>query len=329
MAQPTRNSVAVQIPSHASDRPSWVKVGVIAVVGFAVGVAWPRLAGIRPGPSAPAEAAVAVAPGMRANDPAPPSVAAPAVTVPSAPAAPSPAAAPATANATASAPAVASNVPAVLVTRGNVVSCKTQDGEMLKGAACGNVAMFDALAQPRLKRLAHCPTAAGASGKLAVVFSLDFARNRLNFSFGKSSTMENKDSLDQCLRASLDKVSINAVDHDNPLYAVFYMVTFTPRDSASTPIPVTNVAASGVTATPSAVATPLPNAPSAASDSAAQVAWEVAIVRDSPRTGNVIARLQRGTKVHVGAGSTEGWYKVQYGASFGSEGWVYRGAIGK
>src|SRR5262249_53270210 len=130
-------------------------------------------------------------------------------------------AAPATATASGGAPAAPSNAPAVLVTRGNVVSCKTQDGESLKGSACGAVPMFDALAQPRLKRLAHCPAAAGASGKLAVVFALDFQRNKLNFSFGKSSTMENKDSLDQCLRASLDKISINAVDHDNALYAVF------------------------------------------------------------------------------------------------------------
>jgi uncharacterized protein YgiM (DUF1202 family) len=41
-----------------------------------------------------------------------------------------------------------------------------------------------------------------------------------------------------------------------------------------------------------------------------------------------VARLQRGTKVKVGAGQ-DGWYRVQYGSDFTSEGWVYRGAIGK
>src|SRR5436305_15304456 len=69
MQSRNRSSLAVQIPSQANDKPSWVKVGVIAVVGFAVGVAWPRLAGIRPGPSAPGEAtAAASASPARASD---------------------------------------------------------------------------------------------------------------------------------------------------------------------------------------------------------------------------------------------------------------------
>src|SRR5947209_19974369 len=44
---------AFQVPSPADDRPSWIKVGVIAAVGFAIGVAWPRVAGLRLGPNAP------------------------------------------------------------------------------------------------------------------------------------------------------------------------------------------------------------------------------------------------------------------------------------
>ena len=77
---------------------------------------------------------------------------------------------------------------------------------------------------------------------------------------------------------SLENVSLNAVPHDNPGYAVFYSVTFTPRDSAA------------VVAT--AAATAEPDAPA----QTAQVTWEVAIVRDAPRTGTVMARLQRGTE---------------------------------
>jgi SH3-like domain-containing protein len=75
-----------------------------------------------------------------------------------------------------------------------------------------------------------------------------------------------------------------------------------------------------------------PSAPSASSastkptdDSNVEVAWEVAIVRDSPRTGAVVARLPRGTKVRLGA-NQEGWFKIAYGSG---EGWVYRGAIGR
>jgi hypothetical protein len=294
--------LTVQIPPESSDRPSWIKVGVIAVVGFAVGVAWPRLAGIRPGPSAPAEAtassAAARAPDAPASS-APPEIANTASAAPSAAASDVVAAVP-----------LNNAPPAILVTHGVVMSCKTTDGEAMKGqASCGALPAFDGLATPRLKKLAHCPGAQGLSGKLAAIFSLDFTRNKINFGFGKS-TVGNRDSLDQCLRMSLENVSLNAVPHDNATYAVFYSVTFTPRDSSAV---VTTAAA-----------TPEPDAPAPT----AQVAWEVAIVRDTPRTGTVVARLQRGTKVKVGAGQ-DGWYRVQYGADFTSDGWVYRGAIGR
>jgi hypothetical protein len=61
---------------------------------------------------------------------------------------------------------------------------------------------------------------------------------------------------------------------------------------------------------------------------AAQVEWEVALVRDNPKTGKVIARLPRGSQVRVGP-VKDGWYPVTYGSGYSSEGWVYRGAIGR
>jgi hypothetical protein len=327
--------VAVHIPAQGSDRPAWVKVGVIAAAGFAIGVAWPRLAGIRPGPSAPGEASAvassaprsaepSAAPGSPAGAPASPGASAAQSAVAVAPVAPI---APG-----AGAPGGGASVgggrnyapPAVLVTRGAVLTCKTAEGAVLKGnTACGTVPGFDLLAQPRLKRLAQCPAAADASGKLSVVFNVDFVRNRVNFELGKTSTLENRDSVSQCLRSSLEKMSVNAVEHDHPLYGIFYSVTFTPRDRPEAgPI----VASSGAGAGASSAAAVRPMA--AAEDATSQVAWEVAIVRDQPRTGAVVARLQRGTKVRVGSGQ-EGWYRVQFGPGFASEGWLYRGAIGK
>src|SRR5580658_2919615 len=47
----------VEAPPPAADTPSWTRVGVIAAIGFVVGVAWPRLAGVRLGPSLPDGAA--------------------------------------------------------------------------------------------------------------------------------------------------------------------------------------------------------------------------------------------------------------------------------
>ncbi len=60
----------------------------------------------------------------------------------------------------------------------------------------------------------------------------------------------------------------------------------------------------------------------------AQVEWEVALVRDSPKTGKILARLPRGSQVRVGP-VKDGWYPVTYGSSYSSDGWVYRGAIGR
>ncbi len=60
----------------------------------------------------------------------------------------------------------------------------------------------------------------------------------------------------------------------------------------------------------------------------AQVVWEVALVRDAPKTGKVVARLQRGVTIRIGP-VKDGWYPVRYGSGFASEGWVFRGAIGR
>ena len=45
-------------------------------------------------------------------------------------------------------------------------------------------------------------------------------------------------------------------------------------------------------------------------------------------TGKVVARLQHGAELQLGA-VKDGWYPVKFGDGFGSEGWVYRGAIGR
>src|SRR6185295_20164639 len=93
----SRDAVAVEVPATERDKPGWVKVGVIAAVGFVIGIAWPRIVGVRLGPSAPGEAASSASahPTPRASDAPPASVAikptasvAPTPAVSSAPAAP-------------------------------------------------------------------------------------------------------------------------------------------------------------------------------------------------------------------------------------------------
>ncbi len=342
------SSLTVDVPRKELDRPSWVRVGVIAAVGFVIGVAWPKLAGVRLGPSAPGESASAVAAAgsssasVRASDVLPGTTAAASIAAPS--------------NATSTAPFASAPVAPPLtastlaVKGGQITSCKTEEGESLKGKACGALG-FDAIALPRLKRLATCPAAADADGKLSVMVHLDFAKSRVTSGVGKSSSVGAPDAFASCLKPALEGVALTNVAHEHPRYTVNYALHFA-RDSkgtAATPVaampsavkpgstpqaaatPATAQATStgtsgisGTTATPAAPATTPAGKPSGDGN---EIVWEVAIVRDAPKSGAVIARLPRGTKIQVGA-PQDGWYKVKFDAA-PNEGWVYRGSIGK
>jgi hypothetical protein len=225
--------------------------------------------------------------------------------------------------------APAPEAPAVTVNRGVVLTCKTEDGEVKKGAlGCGAVPGFDGIAQPRLRKLAQCPAALGATGKLSIVFNIDFPQNKVTVEIGKSSTVANMDAFASCVRPAFQGVSLGALDHQNPHYALFYSLVFSPKNVAAA---VASAGAATPTPLPVTPASPASPSPAAADsdESTAQVIWEVAIVRDTPRTGQVLARLQRGTKIHLGSSGQDGWYRVKYGTDFASEGWVYRGAIGR
>jgi hypothetical protein len=213
-------------------------------------------------------------------------------------------------------------MPALNVNHGMMISCRNDDGETLRGVSgCGGVAGFDAIVQPRLRKLGACPAASGTtSGKLSVVFNLDFKSKRVAADIGKSSTVSDPDGFGACVKGAFSGVSLGALDHQNPRYTIGYSVTFSPGDHGASP---PSGPADGV---PAAATAAMPASKPAADESSAEVAWEVGIVRDSPRTGAVVARLPRGSKVHVGQ-SEDGWYKVEYAT--GSSGWLYRGAIGR
>ncbi len=289
---------SVQIPAPQADRPSWLRVGLVALVGFAVGVAWPKLAGVRIGPTAPAEAVSAVA--ARAAEIA----SAAAITSASA-AQPPPAV-------TASAAA-----PIITVTVGHaaILSCKTEDGDALKGKDCGWLTGLDPLVQTRLKRLAQFPAAADNLGKFNVVLGLDFKNNRISVESGRSSTVKDVESLKAFVAGEVKSMSLKPVDHTNERYSVLYVVNLSNSEAAPA-----NASASG---TPTANATP-----SDVPEGMAVAQWEPTIVRDAPHTGAIVARLTRGSKVKLGA-LDAGWYKIQFGPAFTTEGFVYRGAIGK
>src|SRR5579859_8073241 len=84
--------MTVQVPGPTQDRPSWTKVGVIAALGFIAGVVWPRLAGVRLGPSVPEAPSASVVTASSASNPSDaPAGTTPAVVVSTAPPAARPA----------------------------------------------------------------------------------------------------------------------------------------------------------------------------------------------------------------------------------------------
>lgn len=303
--------LAVDIPSPERDKPAWVKVGVIAAVGFVIGIAWPRIAGVRLGPSAPGESsanASAAAPASRAPDPPPASVAGKIVpTAPVATAPPPPKAAP--------------PPPQVTVARGIVIACKTTDGDAKKGKECGPINGLEGLVQPRLKKIASCAGLEGVTGKFNFVANADFARGSLSYEVPKGGTITNTDAINACLKTSFHGVTPAGIPHEHARYSVSYAVTLAPG------IETAPAAAAANTPPPETPKSEEPK-PEAAAAGEAAVAWDVALVRDVPKNGQVVARLQRGTKVKIGT-MKDGWYSVKFGDDFKSDGWVYRAAIGR
>jgi hypothetical protein len=289
----------VNVPAYSEDHPSWTRAGVIAVIGFLIGVGWPKLAGVRLGPSLPENASATTA--------APPTSASE-----NAQGAPPPAAS--SVPAMAATPVASTTTPpqlSVTVSKGTVYSCRTADGDTLKGGDCGPIPGLDNLVMPRLRKLAECGDAAQMSGKVRFVVRVDFPHNTLAVELGKNPGMTVPDGLLACAKEDFSGATPPGATHDNPRYSLAYGVTF----GGANP---------GASATPSASAA----AVHLASPESTQVVWEVALVRDAPKTGKVVARLQRGTPLQIGQGR-DGWFPVKFGDGFTGEGWVYRGAIGR
>jgi hypothetical protein len=207
--------------------------------------------------------------------------------------------------------------PTLTVGHGVVFSCRTSEGDTLKGGECGSLPGLDGLIMPRLRKLTECPEAATASGKAHFVVHVDFPRGGLSIDLGKGHAVASPEALLACAKGDLTGATLNSVVHENPRYSIAYTVTFTGgpgagAGSASAPSSGRGAAGGG----------------GEGAEGTAQVVWEVAIVRDAPKTGKVVARLQRGAELHLGA-PKDGWYPVKFGDGFSSDGWLYRGAIGR
>lgn len=331
--------MAVDVPAPDRDTPGWVKVGVIAAVGFVIGVAWPRVVGVKLGPSAPGEAAAAASASASAAAAAnakaqgrPPEAPPASVNAKAAPQSAPSTSAPSSGSTAASAASVAraAGPPQINVQRGSVLACKTSDGESKKGKECGSLSGLDSVVPPHLRKLATCSAAEGQTGKLSFVATAAFPSGGLSWDVGRSSTVGNLEGITSCLKTHFSGVTATGVAHEHNRYTVAYTVTFAPGAAEGTPLKSDKSDNKADAADKNAKddKSDKPDAPPIAAGGEASVGWEVALVRDVPKTGAVVARLPRGTKVKIGA-TKDGWYAVKFGDGFASEGFVYRGAIGR
>jgi len=287
-----RGGLTVKIPKPGEDQPRLVRVLVITAIGFAIGVIWPRLAGFKLVPSVPAEAEAA----SSAEEPkgaAPASATAP----PAAKAAP----------VVEPPPAPAEPTDRLKLSEAKVTSCRDAKGGKKEGCDAPEI---DVAARPKIMALATCPASQNLQGKLSLGLELDFDAGKVTDVLkGKSTNLPDAsaDALIACAKKEFATLSLADVKHAHAKYTVFYLVELlAPGDKPAAD------ADAGKEVT--------------AASGRATVAWEVAIVRDQPKDGEIVARLMRGTNVVV-TGRDGDWYRIKYDAK-GTEGWVFRTAIG-
>lgn len=309
------NRPVIKVPRPSEDHPRFGRVGLIAVVGFAIGVAWPSVARVNlvaPPPNDDAKPAspVAALTDRPASSASPASPAQPPSVLPTP-------------------PSSADRKGGAKVGEGQILSCVDADGK--KYRRCDKPELAGVVGRA-LESLVACPGATTMSGRVSVGFDLDFDTGKTShFVAGRSTTLRTADaqSLVDCAEQTLAKVSLADIKHGFSQYRIFYLVeldasgALTDREPPRTEDPTAAVSSAAVPAPSSA---PSPAGQIVGTSGKAVVVWETAIVRESPKTGSIVARILGGTRLIVTARQGD-WYRIKYDAK-GSEGWVYREAIG-
>jgi hypothetical protein len=308
--------LTIEIPEPGADRPVWSRVGLVAVAGFVLGVAWPRVAGVKLGPAVPADLRAqveATAAPVAAPAPHAPSTSASAAAGTAGP----PDAASANADGEAPPP---SNQQMVVVGPGRILKCWDKKDKKLD--ECEKL-LFDPVANKRLHELAKCPSALGLAGKMNLGFEIDFSKKEVTVKRIKKGTSLPSSTLSgivQCAAREFANVSLEEVPHKHRHYSLEYGLTFYPPGKHPEGAPATPAGAEPSDPEPAAGST----TSEADASGSAVVAWDTALLRKEPKDGEVVARLVRGTKVKI-VGKQSDWYKVESGTN---SGWVYRGTIG-
>ncbi|APR79733.1 Hypothetical protein A7982_05080 [Minicystis rosea] len=306
----SERALKVEIPTAASDQPIWSRVGIVGVLGFVIGIAWPKVAGVKIGPAVPADLAAKV----EASG-SPSASAAPRATTAAAPSASAAAAPSASANAgDPEAPSAAGNSELVVVGPGKIVKCFDKKDKKIDD--CEKL-LFDPIAVKRLRALSACPSALGLSGKMGVLFEIDFGKKEVVVKKTKKNSLPSAtvSGIVKCAAREFAQAPLDEVPHKHKHYVLEYPITFYPPgkhpEGASADTGDGEPAAGATTSEADASGT-------------AVVAQDTALARKEPKDGEVVHRFVRGTKVKI-LGKQGDWYKVD---SNGKVGWVYRGTIG-
>jgi hypothetical protein len=289
----------VEIPKAGDERPAWSKVGLIGAAGFVIGMAWPRLAGIHIGPNPPSDARPSTEASSSAEPAAPPASAS-AVAVP----APAP-------NASAQEPSGVREL--VVVGSGKIIKCSDGKDKKFDGEECGELD-FDRVAVPKIKDLAKCPSAMGLEGKLSIGFDVDFKSKEIKVVKGKKTTLPSTtvQGVLKCASDELGSVSLDDVPHKHRRYTVYYAATFYPPGKRPDEEPSDKAKDEG------------DDGKSDGSGGTATVTWDTALVRKEPKTGDIVTRAVKGTRVKILEKQND-WFKIEVASKTG---WVNRGALG-
>ncbi|HMR05819.1 MAG TPA: hypothetical protein PKA88_08575, partial [Polyangiaceae bacterium] len=196
------------MPAPGQDRIRLGRVGIITLVGFALGVVWPRLAGVKLVPTAPVEEVAGLAasaePESEGGDTPPPAAA----VVP----------APATE------PKPDEALSRLKIGKAQVTSCR--DGEGKRQIHCDELDLEAALGE-KLKTLALCKGTETARGTLSLGLELDLPKKKVvEVTRGRSTTLPDDatQAFLECARKDLAAAPLEGVKHTRAQYTVFFVV---------------------------------------------------------------------------------------------------------
>ncbi len=175
------------------------RVGIIAILGFAVGVAWPRLAGVSLVPEAPVE------------DVAPPADDAPGTDDASGVEEPTKEIKP---------------TDQLDIGKPQITSCRDATGS--KHSSCGELDT-DSLVHPVLRSLSSCPAASGAFGTLSLGMDFDFEKKEIrDIQSGKSTDLPQSVTKEilRCAKEGLASVEADGIPAEFAQYTVYYLLEF-------------------------------------------------------------------------------------------------------